>query len=201
VQIHISMMTFQLLAGSLPIILYSRNFTLKYLEVFILLVSSFISTTIVFYTYLNNFNNHLIFNIYVIIEFICLSIFYKKISNPKYYFIYFLSLVVFCSISFVDYSKGSVLEQTAKFSCLTFILYSLFYFIQSIFIQSDEKDNEFRHTLCAAILFYNCSAFFLIYYLMEFTKLNLWYVHNFIEGSSKLLIAYALWKLPKTAHS
>jgi hypothetical protein len=26
---------------------------------------------------------------------------------------------------------------------------------------------------------------------------NLWFIHNFIEGSSKLLIAYAFWKLPK----
>lgn len=200
-QIHISMMIFQLLAGLLPIILFTRNFTLKHLEVFILLISSFISTAIVLYTYLNNFNNHLIFNLYVIIEFICLSIFYKKISNPKYYFIYFLSTVVFCSISFLDYSKGSVLEHTAKFSSLTFILYSVIYFIQSIFIQSNEKYNEFRNILCAAFLFYNCSAFILIYYIMELTNSNLWYIHNFIEGSSKLLIAYALWKLPKTAHS
>jgi|GEM_PF-4622768 len=182
-QIHVSMMIFQLLAGFLPIIFYSRNFTLKHLEVFILLISSFISTAIVLYTYINNFNNHLVFNTYVIIEFISLSIFYKKISNSKYYFIYFLSTVVFCSISFVDYSQGSVLEHTAKFSCLTFILYSVLYFIQTIFIKSNEKNSEFINILCAAFLFYNSSAFILIYYIMELTNSNLWYIHNFIEGS------------------
>lgn len=190
---------FQLLAGLLPIILFFRYFSARYLEVLILLISSFITTILVLYTYLNDFNNHLIFNIYIIIEFVCLTIFFLKISKHEHRFIYIISSLFFCVVTFIDFSKSSVLTDSAKLSCLTFILYSILYFIHTIVYKTNENDNLFRQIFSGAILFYNCSAFLLIYFIMELTNSNLWIVHNFIEGISKLLISYALWKLPKTS--
>jgi hypothetical protein len=47
----------------------------------------------------------------------------------------------------------------------------------------------------ASIFIYHTAAFSLFNYFSSFMTSYLWYFHNFIEGSSKLLIAYAFWKL------
>ncbi len=199
--VDVSVILFQLLAGFLPIILFFRNFTTHYFEVLILLLSSFISTCIGLYAFLFVINNQAIFNYYLIIEVTCLSIFFYRFTKTKYAFIFLIIYLIFFSIWLNEYLYNDVLFFCAKFSSVIYIFYCIFYFVQSLKTNEVDHNSSFKQSFCAAILFYNCSAFFLIYYLMESTKLNLWYVHNFIEGSSKLLIAYALWKLPKTAHS
>ena len=199
--VHVLAILFQLLAGFLPIIFFFRNFSTQYLEVFILLLSSFISTCIGLYAFLFVINNQALFNYYLIIEVTCLSVFFYKITKTKHSFIFLIIYLIFLYTWLNEYLQKDVLFFCAKFSSIIYIFYSIFYFTQSLKKSSVDYNYRFKQLFSLAILFYNCAAFFLIYFLMDFTKLNLWYVHNFIEGSSKLLIAYALWKLPKTAHS
>jgi hypothetical protein len=88
------------------------------------------------------------------------------------------------------------------FANFCYILWSLIFFFEFIISKNNIRSNFINTNLYvnAAILFYNGSSLFLFHYLFVILSNNVWYIHNFIEGSSKLLIAYAFWKLPKTSH-
>ena len=199
--IYLVTIYFQLVAGFLPIIFYFRKFSIKYLEIFILFIASFISTFLVLYTYLNKLNNHIVFNSYVIIEFICITIFYYRISKQKYKLLFLILSLVFISISSFDFYVNSYLALTSKYTSFIFIIYGISYLLQVIFNKSNESDSLFLQIFSGANLFYNGSAFLLIYFISKLVENDLWYIHNIIEGISKLLIAYAFWKLPRQTNS
>jgi hypothetical protein len=192
---------FQLLAGLLPIIFYLNKLGKENLELLILFCASFIATLSILFTYQFKINNHYIFNAYVIIEFCCISVFYSKLFKLKYSKLIKLLIIPFLFLFFFEIYQNDVIILGSKLTSLTYIIYSISFFIKYLNISRRSNEYKFSQAINASLFIYNCSAFILIFYIMKLMNSNLWYVHNFIEGSSKLLIAYALWKLPKTAHS
>jgi hypothetical protein len=192
---------FQLLAGLLPIIFYLNKLGKENLELLILFCASFIATLSILFTYQFKINNHNIFNAYVIIEFCCISVFYSKLFKLKYSKLIKLLIIPFLFLFFFEIYQNDVIILGSKLTSLTYIIYSISFFIKYLNISRRSNEYKFSQAINASLFIYNCSAFILIFYIMKLMNSNLWYVHNFIEGSSKLLIAYALWKLPKTAHS
>jgi hypothetical protein len=192
---------FQLLAGLLPIIFYFNKLGKENLELLILFCASFIATLSILFTYQFKINNHNIFNAYVIIEFCCISVFYSKLFKLKYSKLIKLLIIPFLFLFFFEIYQNDVIILGSKLTSLTYIIYSISFFIKYLNISRRSNEYKFSQAINASLFIYNCSAFILIFYIMKLMNSNLWYVHNFIEGSSKLLIAYALWKLPKTAHS
>ena len=192
---------FQLLAGLLPIIFYLNKLGKENLELLILFSSSFIATLSILFTYQFKINNHYIFNAYVIIEFCCISVFYSKLFKLKYDKLIKLLIIPFLFLFFFEIYQNDVIILGSNLASIIYIIYSIDFFIKHLNISSQSHEYKFTQAINTSLLIYNCSSFFLIFYIMKLMNSNLWYVHNFIEGSSKLLIAYALWKLPKTAHS
>lgn len=192
---------FQLLAGLLPIIFYLNKLGKENLELLILFCASFIATLSILFTNQFKINNHYIFNAYVIIEFCCISVFYSKLFKLKYSKLIKLLIIPFLFLFFFEIYQNDVIILGSKLTSLTYIIYSISFFIKYLNISRRSNEYKFSQAINASLFIYNCSAFILIFYIMKLMNSNLWYVHNFIEGSSKLLIAYALWKLPKTAHS
>jgi hypothetical protein len=78
-------------------------------------------------------------------------------------------------------------------------MFAIVYFFDFV-IDNSKKKSEILILVNTALFIYYSFSFLFNIYIDELMKNNLWFIHNFIEGSSKLLIAYAFWKQPKTAH-
>lgn len=191
---------FQLLAGILPIIFFLIRAPKNSYELLVLLFCSVIATILTMYTSLCRINNHFIFNSYLLIEFSCICVFYSKAIKSKYSFLFLYAIVPFLIFSIFELYQNGTIIFGVKISSLFYIGFSVIYFLKYLFDSEQEHKYNFTYIINASFFIYNCSAFILIFYIMKLMTNNLWFIHNFIEGSSKLLIAYAFWKLPKTAH-
>ncbi len=189
------------MAGALPLVAFlkQRRFQIHF-EIYLIL--SFITTIAVYLTGINKINNHLIHNCYLFLSFYLLSIFYFKLGQRFFKAIIFFSWFIFIIVYFEDFTGKSFAAFSFEFANFCYILWSLIFFFEFIISKNNIRSNFINTNLYvnAAILFYNGSSLFLFHYLFVILSNNVWYIHNFIEGSSKLLIAYAFWKLPKTSH-
>ena len=77
---------FQLLAGTLPIVVFFYKNTWKYFEIFIYLTASILATCIIIYTRVYELNNHWVHNAFIVLSFISIGIFYikRKVLILKY---------------------------------------------------------------------------------------------------------------------
>ncbi len=170
------------------------------LEFIIFLLTSFLSTLgIISFIYLEK-SCSLIFDSWQILTIILLSIFYFRILDYKPYSILVALLGGIClmiSLSefyYLGYSRyGLVLEN------IIFIISPILFYIRTIRFNILSNENTLV-LINTAIFSYKTATILLFYFMVTLMKNNVWYVHNFIEGFSKLLIAYALWKLPRAAH-
>jgi hypothetical protein len=65
--------------------------------------------------------------------------------------------------------------------------------------ESQRNPQSFSYLIVnASIFIYNSFSFLFFLYITILMGNDLWYFHNIIEGISKLIIAYAFWKLPKS---
>lgn len=192
---------FQLVAGILPLIfLFNR---IKINRSFILYISlSALTTSLLLLTSFFRINNLLIHNFYLILSYLLLANFYFSIGEKYLKKTISVSILVFLIVILLNIFEGGFLKSAFVYANISFIIWSTIYFFQ-LTKTNDNKSQSLSKTystLNASIFIYNCSAFFLIYFLITILNNKVWFIHNFIEGSSKLLIAYAFWKLPKTLH-
>lgn len=192
---------FQLVAGVLPLVFFFQKRKKFNVEFIIFLIVSFIATLIIFITSILKITNAIIFDGFQISSIFLLSIFYFRNIEFKLF-----SIIVICLgvIEFVFYmleliilgypEKSLIIENVGTICC------SILLFI-SLLKNKYSPKNRTISIINYSIFMYKVTSFLLFYYCMILMVKDIWYVHNFIEGSSKLLIAYALWKLPKTAHS
>jgi hypothetical protein len=185
-------------AGIMPLIfLKGRKIQVELISFLIL---SFLVSSILYVTGLYKINNLLIYNLFVIGSVIFLSIYYfNTLFNRFFKYLVVISSGLCCLLFFMELSKTDDIVITVKVENILFICWSFLFYID--FLKNDKhsiKSNKSLIIVNSSIFIYNFSSFILIYYISIFMKENIWFVHNFIEGSSKLLIAYAFWKIPIT---
>lgn len=144
-------------------------------------------------------NNLLIFNSYYLISFISVVIFYFKLIESKkikYYilFLAFVSLFIFFwEIKNSNYIEIALISE--KFSVLVF---SLLYFVY--IISADIKEINYKPYILINTYFLFYGSFGALSNL-EIDLLmitNYWFIHNLVDGLSKLIIAFAIWRQPRT---
>ena len=190
---------FQLIAGILPLF-FIRKSNQSNRIIFYYLFSSCLSTIISLITAYMHINNHMINNIYLMVSFLLLAFFYFLNGRHLLRFLVLIGSGLFYSICFFELFNTSLLFDGFKAANLVYIIWSLTFFIQSILKKSNYSLSKTYVLFNASVFIYHTSSFFLFSYFSTLMVSNLWYFHNFIEGSSKLLIAYAFWKLPNQTY-
>jgi hypothetical protein len=191
-------LVFQLLCGILPLLIVINRKAIYKTELVIFLLSSVIATIGIFITTKFQMYNHYIHNSYLIIEILCLCQFYFKIFNSKKIKAILFSVTgLLLAISILEVIKIGVMIFSMKIISLCIILISLFYLLNNLMSTSLNHINQPVLLINSSFIVYHGSSFILIYFIMNIMSNNLWHFHNFIEGISKLIIAYAFWKLPK----
>jgi hypothetical protein len=190
---------FQLVAGIMPLVLiYKKKYT-KNKEFTIFLASSAITTLILFVTGLLKMNNLIVFNLYQAIAISSLSFYYFKITTRKNLKYFSLILGILCFSAFLlELSKTSFIEKTLVYKNICFILLTIVFFIDYLGLEKYKDESKTYLIISSSIFLYNSFNYLLVFNITELMKQDLWFVHNILEGLSKLLIAYAFWKLPRT---
>jgi hypothetical protein len=187
---------FQLLCGILPLLIVTNRKAIYKTELVIFLLSSVIATIGIFITTKFQIYNHYIHNAYLIIEILCLSSFYlKTFTSKKIKAILYSVTTLLLAISILEVIKIGVMIFSMKIISLCIITISVVYLLNNLISTSFYRINQPVLLINSSFIIYHGSSFILIYFIMNIMTNNLWHFHNFIEGSSKLLIAYAFWKL------
>ncbi len=190
---------YQLIAGILPLFFIKKN-NQSNRVIFYYLFTSIASTIICLVTSYMHINNHMIHNVYQMVSFLFLALFYFLNGRHLLRFLVLIGSGLFYSICFFELFKTSLLLNGYIVANLVYIIWSLAFFVQLILQKSNSNLSKTSVLFNASIFIYYTASFFLFMYLLTLLKGNLWYFHNFIEGSSKLFIAYAFWKLPNQAY-
>lgn len=194
---------FQLVAGFLPLVILAfRKFNFNR-EFILYLFISFLSTSLLIITTFFGIKNHIIFNIYVISSFLFVSKFFCNLFNELLIkVLLIISTLVFTAYCIYELLRSSAIIHSFQFLNVFCIIFSFTYFVSLINSKSKMVSNFDITTIIvlSSIVIYYSSTSILLFFMISFIENKIWYIHNFIEGSSKLLIAYAFWKLPKTSH-
>jgi len=187
---------FQILAGIIPLFFLSKRKI--NLELKLLVVISLICSILLFITGRLHLRNVFIFNTYQFFNVFLLSIFYYNIIDYKpfkkiVFVIAFLMLTLF-SIESVQINN---LNYFLKLEKICFVFYALLYFINYLISEEKIYNFNFISQVNTAFLIYYSFSFLFNVYIDELMIADLWFIHNFIEALSTLVIAYAFWKLPK----
>lgn len=192
----------QITTGFIPlgVLLFQRK---KFnVEIVILLTLSVLATILLLVFKILFHNNHAVFNSYVISEFVCLTIYFYRIISNKYLRKLILVMAVILGGIFIwEMNRTSSLEV----SLLTQIAYNiilcvLFFMasLQSYNISSPMHKTQVYYTL--TVFLYSSFSLIFFFFIDQLMITGAWFIHNIIESLTKLFIAYAFWKLPKTTH-
>lgn len=192
----------QITTGLIPlgVLLFQRK---KFnVEIVILLTLSVLATILLLVFKILFHNNHAVFNSYVISEFVCLTIYFYRIISNKYLRKLILVMAVILGGIFIwEMNRTSSLEV----SLLTQIAYNiilcvLFFMasLQSYNISSPMHKTQVYYTL--TVFLYSSFSLIFFFFIDQLMITGAWFIHNIIESLTKLFIAYAFWKLPKTTH-
>lgn len=200
--IHYSLF-FQLVTGILPLIVLFNGKKKFNKGLIVFLSASVITTCILTITSILKLNNLVFFNLYQVISIVSLTFFYyESIFNKTLkYFIALFGLMSF-SVLIFEISKTIFLDYSLVSRKISLVAFSIFLFFDYLISDySNHKNSKSILLINTSLFVYNSSSFLFFIYISALMINNLWYIHNFIEGLSKLLIAYAFWKLPKTSSS
>lgn len=189
---------FQLIAGLIPVlILLNKEIQLKF-WILTYLITSVISTIALLITSKLGIHNVIIFNSYGIIEFVCITAIYHKMIKKEIAkkTINLIVLCIFIKILYDLATSNYVLDGFKATNLFEISLVLIFLFDQ---LKNDEYSKNVSQLTGFSIYFisYKTSVFLMLYYISRLIKTDLWYLHNFIEGSFKLLIAFSFWNIPK----
>jgi hypothetical protein len=192
----------QIITGLIPIgvLLYKRK---KFnLEIICLLIFSVLSTIFLLVFERLFHNNHAVFNAYAISELVCLTIYFYRIISNSYIRKLILGMAVILGGIFMwEMNRTSSLEVSWLTQIAYNIILCVLFFIASL--QSYTVPSSMHKTQEKFVLtLFLYSSFSLIFFsfLDELMITGVWFLHNIVESLTKLFIAYAFWKLPKTTH-
>lgn len=184
------------MAGLLPIVylIFSKK---KFHFSFVLyLILSVITTLAIIITIRLGIHNKWLVILYNFTSFLCLMHYFYKILSSKINYSLIFS-ILYIAVFILDY----------VFSTSNIFLVSILFIITCcilFFINETKKENrlvEFRAVsiVNAGLLFYFSFSFIFLSLLWKLINYQIWEIHNIIESTSKLIITYAFWKLPKTS--
>jgi hypothetical protein len=187
---------FQLLADFLPIaFLYSTKIPInKHLK--ILLFSSFIINFILISTNFLKINNSVFFVLYLLIGYVLYSLYFVSFFKNYISKIILGTIPLFFIFFLFEYIYLKKFNISLNFFILSQAVWSILYFSNSIFINPNQSSSKFYDFVNSSILFYASTTFIFFVFLMNFMENHLWFYHNLIEGVSKILITFAIWKIP-----
>lgn len=189
------------MAGLLPlaVLLFGKR---KFSKPFVLLLCvSVIATIMILITNFHKIQNAIVFDVYQICLIVLLTFFYFQniLSKPLSFITIILGAICLLSSTIELLSLG-YLQMSLVIENISFIIIPILMYL-SVINESNSNMSKSFILINSSLFIYKTSTFLLFFFLTDLLKNNLWYIHNFIEGLSKLLIAYALWKLPKPTHS
>jgi hypothetical protein len=169
------------------------------LEFLLYLLFSTIATFGFIITNIFKVHNSWIFYSYQFLSIILLSLFYfRTLSLKLFKLLAILIGIISLSVFLYEMKTKGFTNWSDSVVCLSFTFCPLIYFFETL--QSKETvDKTSLNIVNATNFIYFSTTIFLFYFIHFILKNNLWFIHNFIEASSKLIIAYAFWKLPKTS--
>ncbi len=190
-------LSFQLLAGLLPIVylFYSKK---KFISSFLyFLIFSLFSTTIIIILKNLKVHNLWVFKFYAITSFLCLMHYFYKVNGSKLKLPLIFS-ILFSSVFIVEnffYAKINYTLYLMNFlvitSCIIYFIYETKNYSKINFVKSINVIN-------VTLLFYYSFSLIFLGLFVNLISTNIWEIHNIIESATKLLFTYAFWKLPKT---
>ena len=187
------------MAGILPLVFafYKKHF---FSILTFYLVLSVVTNVVLTITSYLKIPNHSIYNIYLLASYLALGLFYIKQGNRFLKKVVIVSFLLFFSDYTYEIINKSITITAIQIANISYCVWSLTLFF--IMLNNSEhiknKNNfEFIKLINASIFIYNTTTIILFFQILNLIGKNSWFIHNYIEGSTKLLIAYAFWKLPK----
>ncbi len=194
---HQSSLIFQIVTGTLPIlfvIFLKRNLRIEFV---ILFSASVITTLILYITAMLGIKNLVFWNLYASIEVICMAIFYYHLLDSQKAKITVIVIASICVSSIIwELSYFELVNKTLPIIMLGNLLYTILFFIENLGKKATLNLNAYL-LINSVLCIYNSFTFFMSFEVDILLLNNFWNYHNFIEGTSKLVIAYAILKLPK----
>jgi hypothetical protein len=193
---------FQIFSGFVPlgVLLFHRK---KFnLEIIVLLSASVLATILLLVVCMFYDNNHAVFNSYALCEFVCLTIYFLREIDHKYFRKLILGMAIILGAVFTwEMNRTSSLKISLVSEVAYTIILCVLYFIANLdegAKKSPMYKTQINYTL--AIFLYSSFSIIFFFFIDEMMKSGAWFMHNIFESLSKLFIAYAFWKLPKTTH-
>lgn len=192
----------QIISGFLPLVVLLFQRKKFNVEIVILLTLSVLATILLLVFALLFHNNHAVFNAYVISEHVCLTVYFYRIIRDKYLRKLILGMAVILGGFFIwEMNKSSLLDVSLLMQIAYNIILCVLFFIaslQSNSIPSSMYKTQEKYVL--TLFLYSSFSLIFFFYINELMLSRAWFIHNIVESLSKLFIAYAFWKLPKTTH-
>ena len=189
----------QFVTGVLPLlflVIYKKKLRVEFV---ILLLASAITTLILFITASFGIKNWFFFNFYNAIYLTCITIFYFLLLRSSPFRKYVLILSFLCgAVLIYDLTYLDIINLTlpAVFFCTT--TFTVFYFIDNLGKKSKSQTSKAYFIINTSLCMYSSFSFFMSLELETMLANQYWIIHNVVEASSKLVIAYAILKIPKT---
>jgi hypothetical protein len=186
---------FQLLVGVLPIAF--SNWKRPFIPLNITLIISAYTTLLLIISKAFSLHNTYIFYSYVFFSFIGYTLFYLPLLSKLFKLLISFSLIIFIIVFITTINKNGHSYMLLVTYHLTLMLFTIYYFLNKIYTGKFESYQFTLNTISLSILIYSTSTILLSYVIELFMANRLWFIHNLIEGISKLIIAYAFWKIPQ----
>lgn len=189
---------YQLLAGISPLIFlfYQKREGLNIL--FTHLFCSFLCTLMIFITHFYRLENLIFFNSYIFSASVLLPLMYYKSVEKK--FIKHLILIVFIinlTLLISELIKTDFLVISLVSENILEITLCLFFYFDFLLSNELSSSKKLFFWINTSFFIYNCFSFLFNLYITEIMHSHLWFIHNIVEGSSKLFITLSIWKFSR----
>ncbi|MCF8444989.1 MAG: hypothetical protein K9G29_08285 [Crocinitomicaceae bacterium] len=188
----------QFVTGIVPLLfllIYKRKLRV---ELVLLLLASATTSLILLVTCSLGIKNWFFFNLYSVINLTCLTVYYYNLLQVKTLKIVILLLASICgAVIIYELTYYDIINLSLPALFLSFTLYSILYLIDNLG-KSSTPNSKGYFIINTTFFIYNGFSFFMSLELETMLANQYWIIHNVVEASSKLVIAYAILKIPKT---
>ena len=188
----------QLCLGFVPIAsVFNLHEVKKYGFILAFLILSFLSDLL---NIAFDLNNATIWNLYNVFEFALLALIHNKYTKLSWFkLLLIISSVIFSIQYIMEFDIWNSMSNTLSLSVIFYITWSLVG--SMLYLKNTRKykseNSEYLYFNAAMLIYFSSSLiFFNIIPFMTCNDGNIWIIHNVINSISKLIIAYAFWKLP-----
>jgi len=188
----------QLCLGFVPIAsVFNLHEVKKYGFILAFLILSFLSDLL---NIAFDLNNATIWNLYNVFEFALLALIHNKYTKLSWFkLLLIISSVIFSIQYIMEFDIWNSMSNTLSLSVIFYITWSLVG--SMLYLKNTRKykseNSEYLYFNAAMLIYFSSSLiFFNIIPFMTCNDGNIWIIHNVVNSISKLIIAYAFWKLP-----